>query len=271
MNEQERKKMVRDTFNTVAPGYDRPALRFFSESADFMAGFLNLEGNEHVLDVATGTGCAALAIAQRIPGGRVTGIDFSEQMLAQARSKAEALNLENTSFVQKDMQMLESTDESYDAATCAFGIFFAPDMELQLREIAKNVKTGGKVALTVFHDEAFLPLVETFFARLKQYGVEIPPLLWQRIGTEAKLTALFQGAGLKDIRVNRKNLGYYLKDTEEYWDVIWYAGFRGLVNQLSERDLEVFKAEHLKEVQAISSKSGIWLNIDLLFAIGQKE
>lgn len=263
--------MVRDTFNTVAAGYDRPALRFFSESADILADFLSLEGDEQVLDVATGTGCAALAIARKIPHGRVTGIDFSEQMLAQAMSKAAALDLGNTSFRQMDMQMLELTDDSYDAATCAFGIFLAPDMEHQLREIAKKVKAGGKVALTVFHDEAFLPLFETFFARLKLYGVEIPPLLWQRIGTEEKVTALFQGAGLKDIRVNRKNIGYYLKDAEQYWDVIWYAGFRGLVSQLSERDLEVFKAEHLREVQAMSTEEGVWLNIDVLFTIGQKE
>lgn len=263
--------MVRDTFNTVATGYDRHALRFFPESANLLADFLSLEGDEQVLDVATGTGCAALAIARKIPDGRVTGIDFSEQMLAQARSKAAALNLWNTSFRQMDMQMLELTDDSYDVATCAFGIFFVPEMEHQLVEIAKKVRAGGKVAITGFHDEAFLPVIEKFFTRLKQYGVEIPPLSWKRISTEAKVTALFQSAGLKDIKVHRKNVGYYLKNTEEYWDLIWYAGFRGLVSQLSERDLEVFKAEHLGEVQAMSTDEGIWLNVDVLFAIGQKE
>lgn len=271
MNEQERKKMIRDTFNTVAAGYDRHALRFFSESAKLLTGVLSLEGNEHVLDVATGTGCAALAIAQQVPCGRVTGIDFSEHMLTQARVKAAALNIRNTSFLQMDMQTLELTNNHYDAATCAFGIFFAEDMEQQLREISKKVKTGGKISVSGFHDDAFLPIVEAFFTRLQKYGIEVPPLSWKRIGTEAKVSALFQSAGLKDIRVKRKNIGYYLKNADEYWDIVWYAGFRGLVNQLSARDLELFKTEHLREVQAMSSKKGIWLNVEVLFTIGVKQ
>lgn len=271
MNEQERKKMIRDTFNTVAAGYDRHALRFFYESAKLLADLLSLKGNEHVLDVATGTGCAALAIAQQIPNGQVTGIDFSEQMLTQARSKAAALNIQNASFLKMDMQTLELTNNHYDAATCAFGIFFTTDMEQQLREISKKVKIGGKIAVSGFHDDAFLPIIETFFTRLRRYGVEISPLSWKRIGTEAKVSTLFQSVDLKNIRVKRKNIGYYLKNADEYWDIIWYAGFRGLVNQLSSCDLEVFKTEHLREVQAMSSKKGIWLNVEVLFTIGEKQ
>ena len=56
MNDEERKQMIKETFNTVSEGYDNPALRFFEDSATHLAGYLKLKGSEHVLDVASGTG-----------------------------------------------------------------------------------------------------------------------------------------------------------------------------------------------------------------------
>jgi len=65
--EEERKAAIRSTFDSVAKGYDNPSFRFFSISAEQMAACLALKGDEHVLDVATGTGNVALQLA---PGYR---------------------------------------------------------------------------------------------------------------------------------------------------------------------------------------------------------
>ena len=67
-----------------------------------------------------------------------------------------------------------------------------------------------------------------------------------------------------------KESGYYLKDASDWWDIIWNGGFRGLVNQLSDNDMIRFKAEHLKEVQELSSEKGIWLEMNVLFTMGTK-
>ena len=104
MNEQERKVMIRETFNTVASGYDNHALRYFADSANHLAKLLNLQGDERLLDVATGTGSNALILAQHLPSGQVTGIDFSAGMLQQARAKAELSAIHNADFVEMDMQ-----------------------------------------------------------------------------------------------------------------------------------------------------------------------
>ncbi|MEQ6341392.1 MAG: class I SAM-dependent methyltransferase [Gammaproteobacteria bacterium] len=271
MNEHERKKMIKETFNTVAAGYDNHALRYFSESAKIMAACLNLKGDEHVLDVATGTGYVALAVCQEVPRGRVTGVDFSTGMLVQARAKAAANNISNVHFLECDMQVLEFPDNHFDTAVCGFGIFFVENMGQQLKHISDKVKPGGKVAICGFCDSAFLPVIEIFFDRIQQYGIERPPLSWKRIGTEEKVTSLYQSAGLQDICVDRKNIGYYLKNADEWWDVIWFAGFRGLVNLLSPSDMERFKKEHLTEVQELASGEGIWLNVDVLYTVGVKQ
>ena len=140
MDQHERKAMIKETFNTVAAGYDHPALRFFSESAERLAACLALRGDEQVLDVATGTGNAALALAPRLPRGRVTAIDFSPGMLTRAAARAEAAGIGNIEFIEMDMQSLAFPPAHFDAAVCAFGIFFVDDMTAQLRHMADTLR-----------------------------------------------------------------------------------------------------------------------------------
>ncbi len=270
MNEQQRKVMIKETFNTVASGYDNRALRFFHQSAEHLVTYLDLNGNASVLDIATGTGYAALAVAKNIPHGHVTGIDFSTGMLTQARAKALAANLPNINFMEMDMQALEFPQHHFDAAVCAFGIFFVEDMEFQLKHITDKVKPGGKIVFCGFYEDAFLPMVEVFFNRIQRYGVEKPPLSWKRIATEDKAAALCHTADLKNVRVERKDLGYYLQDASEWWDMLWYAGFRGLINQLEPQAMERFKKEHLAEIQNLATDKGIWLDVKVLYGIGVK-
>lgn len=270
MDENQRKAMLKETFDIVSEGYDGKALRFFPDSAKHLATCLNLHGDEHVLDVATGTGHAALSLATRVPEGRVTGIDFSAGMLDQARRKAALLNVRNVEFLERDMQALGFPAGHFDAAVCSFGIFFVEDMGAQLSHITAAVKPGGQVAITGFQENYFYPLADLMVDRLAGYGVQIPPQTWKHIATEAGCREFFEQAGLQNIRVEQRNVGYYLEDAEEWWDVIWSAGFRRLINQLSAEDQERFKREHIQEVDALRTKDGIWLDVGVLFAIGTK-
>ena len=270
MDEQQHKAMLRETFDTVSGGYDGKALRFFPESARNMAALLELRGNEHVLDVACGTGHASLAIAPLLPRGRITAVDFSPGMLEQARKKAASLNRTNVEFIERDMQAL-GFEESFDAAVCAFGIFFVENMDAQLAHIASTVKTGGTVMISNFQENYFHPLRDLMVKRAEAYGVKMPPQTWKRIAHEAGCRELFEKAGLTEIRVEKRNAGYCLADAGEWWDVIWNAGFRRMVGQLSPADQLRFKEEHLKEVAALGSEKGIWLDVGVLYTWGKKQ
>lgn len=268
MDPSERKAMIKATFDTVAAGYDHPALRFFPESARCLVDVLAPAGGEHVLDVATGTGSVALALAARLPRGRVTAIDFSTGMLAEARAKAAARGAGNVDFVEMDMQSVAFPHASFDDAVCAFGIFFVDDMAAQLRHIAERVRPGGKIAVCGFYEDAFLPLAELFLARMERYGVERPPLSWKRIGNETLARTLFESAGLERIHIERRNLGYYLADAGDWWQVIWNAGFRGLVSQLAPAERVRFQEEHLAEVRTYCRAEGLWLDVKVIYALG---
>jgi ubiquinone/menaquinone biosynthesis C-methylase UbiE len=271
MDNLELKELYKNTFNAVSDGYGHSAMRFFAESARRVSSYLSLKGDEHILDVATGTGYVALAIARELPNGQVTGIDFSEGMLKQALRKKIDEGIRNVSFVEMDMQHIDFHDKYFDVAISAFSIFFVEDMKEQIIHIANKVKDGGAILITTFSDNTFTPLVNLFLGRLEWYGIEVPTLAWKRVATKEQCISLFKEAGLHNINSEQKESGYYLRDASDWWYIIWNGGFRGLVNKLTQNNFKKFKEEHIAEVTELASDKGIWLEMNILYTIGTKK
>jgi demethylmenaquinone methyltransferase/2-methoxy-6-polyprenyl-1,4-benzoquinol methylase len=95
---------------------------------------------DRALDVATGTGDLAIALASR--GADVVGSDFSEGMLARARAKAPAIRWE-----QADALALPYADGEFAAATVGFGARNFGDLERGVREMVRVVRPGGRVVI----------------------------------------------------------------------------------------------------------------------------
>src|SRR5215213_7833105 len=108
------------------------------------------------LDVATGTGDLAVELASR--GGDVVGSDFSEGMLARARTKAPGLTWE-----QADAMALPYPDDEFDAATVGFGARNFGDLPRGLAEMVRVVKPGGRVVILEITTPQKPPL-STFFS-----------------------------------------------------------------------------------------------------------
>jgi ubiquinone/menaquinone biosynthesis C-methylase UbiE len=269
MNEREIKEFYKNTFNTVAEGYDHPALRFFIESASRLPGYLDLRGDEQVLDVATGTGAVAVALARALPRGWVTGVDFSAKMLDRAGNNIREQGLANIELREMDMQDLHFPDGHFDAATCAFALFFIEDMESLLRHVGTKVRQGGKVAFTSFAENSFAPPVDVFFSCLERYGITPPILSWKRVAKPEQCATLMAGAGLHDIAVSQVDCGYDLRGPEEWWHIVWNGGFRGLVERLDEEPRNRFRAEHLAEVARLASGGDVRMEMGIIYAVGR--
>jgi demethylmenaquinone methyltransferase/2-methoxy-6-polyprenyl-1,4-benzoquinol methylase len=99
-----------------------------------------------ILDVATGTGDLAIALAAAHPGGTVIGLDPSPGMLAIAAQKIARRGLA-IELVEGDARALPQASCSVDAATIAFGIRNVPDRPRALRELARVVRPGGRIGV----------------------------------------------------------------------------------------------------------------------------
>lgn len=268
MNEQERKRLIKATFDTVASRYDCDALRFFRHAAALLPETFGFEGDESVLDVAAGTGIPALAMAPHLPQGVITAVDFSEGMLGQAAAACHTSGFSNVVFQQMDMTEMAFPDATFDAANCSFGVFFVEDMAGTLRHIAAKVRPGGKVVTTHFRAGSFGPLAELFLRRVDAYGLPAPPPSWLRVASAEQNIELFEASGLTQPQVEHHDVGYLLNDAEQWWEVVWNAGFRSLIAPLDEARLARFRQEHLAEVSKLMTADGLPLDVRVLITKG---
>lgn len=262
----DRKQMIKQAFDTVATGYDHPSLPWFPETASRMLKTLQPALGAKILDVCTGTGAVALEAAEQFAACRITGIDLSPGMLQQARQKAAQKKLSNVDFVEMDLDQLSFPPAHFDAATCSFGLFFLPDMQAALENIMSVVKPGGNIVISSFIEKAFEPFSDIFLQRYESFGKEIPPLSWKRLATEENITALFNSAGISNIRFQHEPLGHAIKTDQQWWDVVWNAGYRGLLNQLTEEERIRFEKEHRNEIAQLCVDGKAWLNTGVIIA-----
>lgn len=266
-DESQRKESIKQVFDTVAAAYGRGACRFFHDSGETLAQLLPLSGHESVLDIASGTGTTALPLAKRLPHGKVTAVDFSSGMLEQARISAQQQGLNNLTFVESDMTALPFEANQFDYATCSFGLFFVDDMSSALKHFASTVKPGGTVTVSGFCGDSFQPMAKRFLDRLRAYGIDAPEKPgWSRMAEPAQLKQIFAEAGLIEVKIERRALGYFI-DLDGWWDVIWNAGFRGMVERLGDKK-EEFKRAHLDELKPLQNDQGLWLEIEVNFTSG---
>ena len=174
--DQTKKEEVREMFDNIAPRYD---LLNHTLSVNIDRIWRRRAVNEvrranprRILDVATGTGDLAIALARRIRDVQVMGVDLSEEMLAVARRKVEARGLDSRIVLERgDAEHLEVADASVDAATVAFGVRNFGDLAAGLRELARTIRPGGKVVILEFSR----PRNRVFRALYEFYSYKILP------------------------------------------------------------------------------------------------
>lgn len=256
-------------FNALAETYD--IVRFTQVCARRLVDLAALPPGAQVLDVATGTGWAALAAAQHVgPTGRVLGVDLAPELLERARQKVAAAGLTHVEFRAGDAQRLGLGDQSFDVVLCASALFFVPDMLAALREWHRVLKPGGQVGFSGF-GPTFRQLRDLWEARLRQYEVSLPTASPDdRLAEPETCRRLLHEAGFVQTAVQSEQLGYYFRTVEEYWEEIWAGQRRMAVLQLAPAQREQFQAEHLAEVGALATAQGIWRDVPVNFARGWK-
>jgi len=151
---------------------------------------VGVEAGDVLLDVATGTGNAALEAARR--GARVTGLDLTPELLLVAERRAAEEGVE-LALVEGDAQALPFPDDSFDRVTSVFGAMFAPDQARTAAELLRVCRPGGTVAVAAWAPDG---LNGEMFGTLGRHmppppeGFR-PPIAW---GSEDVVRELFAGA-----------------------------------------------------------------------------
>lgn len=145
-------------------------------SAEQLCESAGLQAGWNVLDVATGSGNAALGAARR--GCRATGVDFVPALLEHGRRRAEAEVLE-VDFKEGDAENLPFADNTFDAVLSIYGVMFAPDHRKAAGEMVRVCRPGGTIALACWPPEGFIGDTFKIVSRYAQPVAGLtPPVRW---------------------------------------------------------------------------------------------
>jgi SAM-dependent methyltransferase len=200
------------TINWGLGDYETAAVEL-EPAAAHVVSLAGVEAGEHVLDIATGTGNAALAAARA--GATTTGIDAAPRLIELARERAASEGL-SVSFEVCDLQELPFTAESFDCVISVFGIIFATDPERAAAEFMRVLARGGRGLISVWVPAGPVDAMIGVFMRAvaRATGVQPHRFPWHDEGAVATLFACY---GV-ELQWHRGAVEFTAGSPEEYLD-----------------------------------------------------
>lgn len=161
---QSKKEQIEKMFDGIAPTYDF-LNRFLSLGIDIgwrkkSLQMLSKYTITHLVDIATGTGDFAIMAHTILHPGLITGIDLSAQMLEIAKKKNK---IGSISFIQADSERLPFNENTFDAATVAFGVRNFENLHQGLSEVNRVLKKGAPFLVLEFSQVQKAPMKQLFY------------------------------------------------------------------------------------------------------------
>lgn len=224
----ERNRAARELFAPLAETYDRYA-RLLSFGQDprwrsFLVSRIEAGPGDTVLDVASGTAAVAIELARR-HGCKVVGIDQSPEMLDAGRSRIEAAGLaERVELREGRAEELPFDDAAFDGLTFTYLLRYVDDPAAAMRELARVVKPGGRIAMLEFsvpsrtlpraaweaYVRAGLPVAgRAVSPGWAEVGGFLGPSIrdfWRRFPPD-RLRGIWEGAGIEGVQARLLSLG----------------------------------------------------------------
>ena len=221
-----RKRHALQLFSGLPDDYDRVgAVMSFGQDPRWRRALVEAlapaEGMR-ILDVATGTGMVAFALAAR--GATVVGLDQSEAMLSRAQARLDATPrlADRLSFRAGEAEALPFADGEFDALSFTYLLRYVDDPAATMRELARVLKPGGRIAMVEFgvpgdpwlrrlwriHTRAGLPLLGRAVSReWYEVGRFLGPSIERFHAAVPDLPELWQGAGITEVRQRAMSFG----------------------------------------------------------------
>jgi SAM-dependent methyltransferase len=237
-------------FDRLADGYDE-VVPFFTAFAVRLVELLDQPAGTRVLDVGSGRGAIAAALAAR--GCVVTAVDAAPRMvelLAAAHPAVDARVM--------DIHALDLPDDGYDLVTGGFVIHLVTEPTRVLAELRRVLRRGATVALTVPGPGEDSDRWDDFHALVREY--EALATRPGRPGHQVEVPALLRRAGFTNVHATGITVHLSVADPETCWRFHMSHGFAGFVEALDPADAAQLRERALTEFACMHHAGGIVLD-----------
>jgi len=224
---------------------------------------LDVGDDQQHLDIAAGTGEPGLSIASRAPNGRVVLTDLVPEMLDIAGRRARAQGLTNVETLVCSADDLPFDDATFDSVSVRFGYMFFPDLAKATAEFARVLKPGGRLCASVWVKPEQNPWTAIALQAIATEAVVTPPVhdapTMFRCAAPGFVSALYQGAGLRDVAEWDVAVELVTRSPEEYWDMIsdHVSLAVAALQQLDEAARERIRADAIAKVSAFERDGAV--------------
>jgi ubiquinone/menaquinone biosynthesis C-methylase UbiE len=194
--------------DTAACGYDQSVARMTLRYIPPLLHAASIASGQRVLDIATGTGVAAEAVATAIgPSGSVIAADISPAMVDKARERLR--KLANVTFAVEDGQSLTFADESFDSVVCNMGLMYFPDPARGLSEFHRVLRHGGKAAVSVLTTPECSAVARVLVIIARHVPTRTAEAEQQfALGDEQRLRSLLKEAGFREVQTTTETIHF---------------------------------------------------------------
>lgn len=204
-----------DLFGESA-AYERFMGQWSRRLAPALVTFAGIRDGDDVLDVGSGTGALASAVAEKFPSARITGVDPSAAYVAYAQSRAAGPRLR---FVVGDAQQLELADDTFDRAVSLLVMNFIPDPAKAVREMLRVTRPDGVIAAAVWDYGDGMQMLRIFWDE----AVAADPAAAARderhmpLCRQGQLADLWRARGLLRVEEQPLTIQTTFASFDEYW------------------------------------------------------
>jgi SAM-dependent methyltransferase len=192
--------------------------RWTSQLAGRLLDFAEFPGDGPLIDIGTGTGSLAVAMAVRWPSRRIIGIDLAEPYIRYARSRSTAPLL---SFEVAEAARLPFRPDTFSGAAAQLVLNFVPNPEAAMSEMRRVTRQGGTVVAAVWDFRGGLVYQRIFWDTAAgidpQAGLARDRLFSARLALPGGLANLFTDAGFADVQSGSVTIRMDYENFEDYW------------------------------------------------------
>jgi len=215
-------RVQRYGWDRAAPSYELAWKEALAPATAAVLEAAKLRPGERVLDVACGSGVLTRAAWQAAAsqGGEVVGTDISELMLAEAAERSPGCR-----FVRADAQNLDEVVAvgHFDAVLCGLGLMYMPDPEAAVRTMARCLRPGGRMAVSVWGERQACGWAEIFPIVDARVRSEVCPMFF-RVGTGHALEDALRAAELVDVQLSHLPTTIHYADADAACDAAFLSG-----------------------------------------------